>query len=79
MPEACDPVVGCSHYLLTSQRGAQTNFHQDFTSTAVAYTVIGTRGGKGFHLVRPTAKNQLLYARYQKMPNSRYYTYKNNI
>jgi hypothetical protein len=71
MPEDCNPVVGCTHFLLTSEKGCQTNWHQDYPSTGVGYTVISERGGKAFHLLKSTPNNLKIYNAYLKMPNKR--------
>ena len=46
-------------YLLMSEAGAQTNWHQDFTGTSVFYIL--AKGQKHFFVVEPTEENQKLF------------------
>ena len=50
---------GTSYYLLPSQDGCQTSWHQDFSATSVLYTVL--TGEKIFFLIAPTEKNLKLF------------------
>jgi hypothetical protein len=71
MPPACDAEIDCTNYLTISEKECQNNWQQLSTATSVGFTVIGTKGGKGFHLVRGTPRNQELYKSYLKMNNRR--------
>ena len=51
-----------ANYLLVSEGGAYTGFHQDMTHTSVFYFL--GKGSKTFYLVRPTPKNQELFNAY---------------
>ena len=48
-----------SYYLLISQDGCQTTWHQDFSATSVLYFLL--TGEKTFFLVAPTEKNCELF------------------
>ena len=48
-----------SNFLLISQDGAVTMFHQDFSSTSVLYILL--KGCKTFFLIAPTSINQDLF------------------
>ena len=48
-----------SDYLLMSEVGAQTKWHQDFTGTSVFYIL--TKSQKHFFVVEPTEENQILF------------------
>ena len=56
---AFDFTSGISDYLLMSEAGAQTNWHQDFTGTSVFYIL--AKGQKHFFVVEPTEENQKLF------------------
>ena len=56
---AFDFTTGISDYLLMSEAGAQTNWHQDFTGTSVFYIL--AKGQKHFFVVEPTEENQKLF------------------
>ena len=56
---AFDFTSGISDYLLMSEAGAQTNWHQDFTITSVFYIL--AKGQKHFFVVEPTEKHQKLF------------------
>ena len=56
---AIDFTTGISDYLLMSEAGAQTNWHQDFTGTSVFYIL--AKGKKHFFVVEPTEENQKLF------------------
>jgi hypothetical protein len=59
LPGKLCPLLGTSKFLILSDPQCQTNFHVDFTSTAVCYTTF--TGEKEFVMVKPTPKNlQLL-------------------
>ena len=49
-------------YLLISEEGALTGFHQDFSSTSVVYVLL--KGCKTFYLVRPSRNNQKMFNTY---------------
>ena len=51
-----------ANYMLVSEEGAITGFHQDFSSTSVCYVVL--KGCKTFYLVHPTPENQELLDSY---------------
>ena len=51
-----------SYYLLVSNDGCQTTWHQDFSATSVMYTVL--TGEKIFFLVAPTQSNIELFNQY---------------
>ena len=53
---AIDFTSGISDYLLMSEAGAQTKWHQDFTGTSVFYFL--AKGEKHFFVVEPTEENQ---------------------
>ena len=56
---AFDFTSGISDYLLMSEAGAQTNWHQDFTGTSVFYIL--AKGQKHFFVVEPTEEHQKLF------------------
>ena len=56
---AFDFTSGISDYLLMSEAGAQTNWHQDFTGTSVFYNL--AKGQKHFFVVEPNEENQKLF------------------
>ena len=56
---AFDFTSGISDYLLMSEAGAQTNWHQDFTGTSVFYIL--AKDQKHFFVVEPTEENQKLF------------------
>ena len=56
---AFDFPSGIGDYLLMSEAGAQTNWHQDFTGTSVFYSL--AKGQKHFFVVEPTEENQKLF------------------
>ena len=56
---AFDFTSGISDYLLMSEAGAQTNWHQDFTGKSVFYIL--AKGQKHFFVVEPTEENQKLF------------------
>lgn len=53
-----------SYYLLVSQDGCQTTWHQDFTSTSVMYTVLS--GQKTFFVIAPTSHNLKLFEEFNE-------------
>ena len=53
-----------ANYLLVSEGGATTFFHQDMTYTAVFYFLV--KGSKTFYLIRPTPKNQAAFNTFLK-------------
>ena len=53
---------GTSHYLLLSQDGCQTFWHQDFSATSVLYTVLTGI----FFLIAPTEKNRKLFGEWSQ-------------
>ena len=55
-----------SHFLLVSQPGAITLWHQDFSATSVFYFLI--KGCKIFYFVRPTANNVRLWKGWLAQP-----------
>lgn len=55
-----------SNYLLYSQDGAQTLFHQDFSHTSVIYFLM--KGCKTFHVIRPSKRNQCLFDLFLNQP-----------
>ena len=59
---AFDFTSGISDYLLMSEAGAQTNWHQDFTGTSVFYIL--AKGQKHFCVLEPTEENQKLFERW---------------
>ncbi len=58
-------------YLLVSQDGAVTMFHQDFSATSVFYFV--AKGSKTFYLVRPSANNQLFFDNFMSQSEEGYF------
>ena len=59
-----DFTSGISNYLLMSEAGSQTNWHQDFTGTSVFYVVV--KGSKHFYIVEPTEQHQKLFDEWQQ-------------
>ena len=53
-----------SDYLLISQHGCQTTWHQDFSGTSVLYFLL--IGEKTFFLVAPTEKNKELFKKWEE-------------
>ena len=53
-----------SYYLLISQHGCQTTWHQDFSGTSVLYFIL--IGEKTFFLVAPTEKNKELFKKWEE-------------
>ena len=53
-----------SYYLLISQHGCQTTWHQDFSGTSVLYVLL--IGEKTFFLVAPTEKNKELVKKWEE-------------
>jgi F-box/leucine-rich repeat protein 10/11 len=58
---------GNTHYLLLSEDGCQTDWHTDFTGTAVFYVVL--MGRKHFFLVQPTPHNILAFKAWECSTN----------
>ncbi len=50
------------NYVLLSQEGAITDWHVDYSGTAVFYHVV--KGVKEIAFVEPTAQNKLLFGKY---------------
>ena len=61
------------YYLLISQDGCQTTWHQDFSATSVFYTVL--RGEKIFFVVKPTVRNERLFQRWSDSESDEWYGY----
>ena len=61
--EAADKIA---HYLLVSQPGAVTMWHQDFSATSVFYFLL--KGCKIFYFVRPSPNNTRLWKGYCQQP-----------
>ena len=59
-----DFTSGISNYLLMTEGGAQTNWHQDFTAASVSYVVV--KGTKQFIVVEPTERHQNLFDKWQR-------------
>jgi hypothetical protein len=58
-------------YLLVSQDGAITLFHQDFSGTSVFYFLV--KGCKTFYVIRPSANNQRLFDAFQRETSNRFF------
>jgi F-box/leucine-rich repeat protein 10/11 len=68
LPEHMDPRYGVSSYLLLSEGGSLTEFHQDFSATSSFCFVL--KGKKIFYFVLPTAKNVDMYKEWSRDDNS---------
>ena len=59
-----DFTAGISNYLLLTEAGAQTNWHQDFTGTSVFYVVV--KGRKDFYILENNELNQNLFDKWKR-------------
>ena len=59
-----DFTAGISNYLLLTEAGAQTNWHQDFTGTSVFYVVV--KGRKDFYILEKNGLNQNLFDKWKR-------------
>ena len=59
-----DFTAGISNYLLLTEAGAQTNWHQDFTGTSVFYLVV--KGRNNFYILENNESNQKLFVKWQR-------------
>ena len=66
--DAADKV---GHYLLVSQPGALTLWHQDFSGTSVFYFLL--KGCKIFYIVKPSENNLRLWHGFQALAPARYF------
>ena len=60
-----------SNFLLISQDGNVTMFHQDFSSTSVLYILL--KGCKTFFLIAPTSINQDLFNQFLQQPRRKFF------
>ena len=60
-----------SNFLLISQDGAVTMFHQDFSSTSVLYILL--KGCKTFFLIAPTSINQDLFNQFLQQSRRKFF------
>ena len=60
-----------SNFLLISQDGAVTMFHQDFSSTSVLYILL--KGCKTFVLIAPTSINQDLFNQFLQQSRRKFF------
>lgn len=65
LPARFDPTRGISKYLLISDEGCQTNWHQDFTGTAVFYCVL--KGEKEFYMAPANLTTLRHFAKYEEV------------